>query len=87
MEHTMTARLINMVTDSTGRYTFDPASCAHYYTYDTDGTKTSDLALERATNRYFLKTYLNANGKATYESDWVLQPPTADVVALAQAAS
>jgi hypothetical protein len=87
MEHTMTARLINMVTDSTGRYTFEPASCAHYYTYNTDGDQISDLAFERATNRYFLKTYLNANGKATYESDWVLQAPTADAVALAQMAS
>lgn len=71
----MSARIINVLTDTTGKWSFDPNSCAHAYTYNGDGTKATDLATDTTTGRSYLKTYTYAAGKLASETGWVAQAP------------
>lgn len=60
-----------VVTDSSGRYWFDPDSLAHTYAYNGSGQLTTDTVTDGSST--WVKTYTWSGSTMTNESEWVKQ--------------
>lgn len=61
-----------IVTDNTGKYTFDIVSLASTMTYDADGNQTSIIYGPDLLGRRILQTSQWDNGRLMSDSDWQL---------------